>query len=78
MYASLMDTFDIRTLINYLGSTSVGNSIATVGNRTDPWVLPSHYEPEVSLSVVEVAYQDIINTTIDPVLIPPTVSEESK
>ena len=41
MYTSQMGTFDIPSLINYLGSTSVGNSIATVVDRTDPWVLPS-------------------------------------
>ena len=43
MYASLMDTFDIPAPINYIGSTSVGKSIATVPDRTDPWVLPSHH-----------------------------------
>ena len=36
MYASLMGTFDLPTPINYIGSTSVGNSIATVVDRTDP------------------------------------------
>ena len=56
MYASLMATFDILALINYLGSTSVGKSIAMVVDRIDPWVLPSHHEPEVPLSAVEVAY----------------------
>ena len=40
MYASLMGTFDFPASINYLGSTSVGKSIAMVVNRTDPWVLP--------------------------------------
>ena len=73
-----MDTFDIPTPINYLGSTSVGKSIATVGNRTDPWVLPSCHEPEVPLAVVEVAYQSIVNITVDPILVPPIVSEEPK
>ena len=76
MYSSLMGTFDIPAPINYLGSTSVGNSITTVGDRTDPWVLPSHYEPKVPLSVVELTYQAIITTTVDPILVPPTVSEE--
>ena len=78
MYSSLMSTFDILAPINYLGSTSVGNSIAMIGDRMDPWVLPSHYEPEVPLSIVEVAYQAIINTTVDPILVPPTVLEEPK
>ena len=55
MYASLMGTFDLPAPINYIGSTSVGKSIATVVDRTDPWVLPSHNEPEVPLSVAEVA-----------------------
>ena len=59
MYASLMGTFDLPAPINYIGSTSVGKSIAMVVDRTDPWVLPSHHEPEVPLSVVEVAYQAI-------------------
>ena len=36
MYASLMGTFDIPALINYIGSTSVGKSIATVVDRTNP------------------------------------------
>ena len=76
MYSSLMGTFDIPTPINYLGYTSVGKSIATIGERTDPWVLPSHHEPEVPLSAVEVAYQAIVNTTVDPVLVPPTVSKD--
>ena len=52
MYTSLMGTFDIPAPINYIGSTSVGNSISTVVDRTDTWVLPSHHEPEVPLSVV--------------------------
>ena len=76
MYASLMDTFDIPTPINYLSSTSVGKSITIVHDRMDPWVLPSHHDPEVPLLVVEVSYQAIVNTTVDPVLVPPTVSEE--
>ena len=76
MCASLMGTFDILALINYLGSTSVRNSTAIVVNRTDPWVLPSHHELEVPLSVVEVAYQAIIHTIVDSILVPLTVSEE--
>ena len=39
MYTSLMGTFDLLAPINYIGSTSVGKSIATVVDRTDPWVL---------------------------------------
>ena len=76
MYPSLMGIFDIPTPINYLGSTSVGKSIATIGDRTDPWVLPSHHELEVHLSAVEVAYQAIVNTIVDPISVPPTVLEE--
>ena len=76
MYSSLMGTFYIPALIHYLGSTSVGKSITTIVDRTDPWVLPSHYEHEVPLSVVEVSYQAIVNTTVDPISVPPTVSEE--
>ena len=66
MYASLMGTFDLPAPINYIGSTSVGKSIATVVDRTDPWVLPSHHEPEVPLSIVEMAYKAITKTTVDP------------
>ena len=76
MYSSLMGTFNIPASINYLGSTSVGKSIAMVGDRMDPWVLPSCYELEVPLSTMELAYQAIINTTVDPVSVPPTVLEE--
>ena len=76
MYASLMGTFDIPAPINYLGSTSVGKYIAMVVDRTDPWVLPSHHEIEVPLSVAEIAYQAMIHTIVDPVLVPLTVSEE--
>ena len=76
MYTSLMGTFDFLASINYIGSTSVGKSIATIVDRTDPWVLPSHLEPELPLSVAEVAYQAITSTTIDPILVPLTVSEE--
>ena len=50
--------------------------MAMVVDRTDPWVLPSHNEPEVPLSTVEVAYQAITQTTVDPVLDPLTVSED--
>ena len=77
MYASLMGTFDIPALINYQGSTSVGKSIMTVFDRTDPQVLPSHYEPQVPLSTVEVAYRAIVNSTIDSIMTPSTVSEDS-
>ena len=76
MYASLMGTFNFPAPINYLGSTSVGESIAMVVNRIDPWVLPSHHEPEVPLSVVEIADQAIIHATVDPIPIPLTDSEE--
>ena len=76
MYTSLMGTFDIPAPINYLGSTSVGNSIATVVDRIDPWVLPSHHEPEVPLSATEVAYQAIVYNNVDPILVPLTVLEE--
>ena len=39
MYTSLIGTFDLPAPINYIGSTSVGKSIATVVYRTNPWVL---------------------------------------
>ena len=76
MYASLMGTFDLPSPINYIGSTSVGNSIATVVDRTDPWVILTHHEPKVPLLVVEVAYQAITQTTINPILVPLSVSKE--
>ena len=76
MYASLMGTFNLPAPINYIGSTSVGKSIATVVDRTDPWVLPTHHELEVPLSVVEVAYQAITQTTVYPISVPLSVSEE--
>ena len=71
MYESLMGTFDLPAPINYIGSTSVGKSIAMVVDRNDPWVLPSHHEPEVPLSAVEVVYQAINQTTVDPFSVPP-------
>ena len=76
MYTSLMGTFDLLALVNYIGSTSVGRSIATVVDRTDPWVLPSPHKLEVPLSAVEVAYQAITQTTTDPIPDPLTVSED--
>ena len=69
-------TFDILALINYLGSTSVGKPTVTVVDRTDPWVLPSHHELEVPLLAAKVAYQAIVHTTVDPILVPLTMSEE--
>ena len=74
MYASLMGTLDLPAPINYIGSTSVGKSIATVVDRTDPWVFPSPHEPEVPLLTVEVAYQAITQIIVDPVPDPLTVS----
>ena len=53
MYSYLMGTFDIPALINYLGSMSVGKSIAMVVYRNDPWVLPTHHKHQVPLSIVE-------------------------
>ena len=54
----------------------MGRSIATVVDRTDPWVLPSPHEPEVPLSAVEVSYQAITQTTIDPIPDPLIVSAD--
>ena len=54
----------------------MGKSITTVVDRTDPWVLPTPHEPEFPLSAVEVAYQAITQTTIDPIPYPLTVSED--
>ena len=76
MYASLMGTFDLPAPINYIGSTSVGKSIATVVDRTDPWVLPPPHELEVPLLTVEVAYQAITQNTVDPIPAPLTVLED--
>ena len=63
MYSSLMGSFDIPTPINYLGSTYIGKSVETVVDRIDPLVLPSCNEPEVPLSVVDVTFQAIVDTT---------------
>ena len=41
MYSSLMGTFDIPAPVLYIGSTTVGKSIDSVVDRTDPWVLPT-------------------------------------
>ena len=76
MYTSLMGTFDLLALVNYIGSTSVGKSIATVVDRTDPWVLPTPHEPEVPLSAVEVAYKAITQATVDPIPDPLIVSDD--
>ena len=74
--ASLMGTFDLPTPINYIGSTSVGKSIAMVVDRTDPWVLPSPQEPKVPFLEVEVAYQAITQTIVDPIPDPLIVLED--
>ena len=71
-----MGTFDLPAPINYIGSTSVVKSIAMVVDRTDPWVLPSPHELEVPLSSVEVAYQAITQTNVDPIPDPLIVSED--
>ena len=76
MYTSLMGTFDLPAPVNYIGSTSVGMSIATMVDRTDPWVLPTPHELEVPLSAVEVAYQAITQATVDPFLDPLIVSND--
>ena len=76
MYTSLMGTFDLPALVNYIGSTSVGKSITMAVNRTNPWVLPNPHEPQVPLSTVEVAYQAITQATIDPIPDPLTVSDD--
>ena len=70
MYSWLMGTFDLLAPINYLGSTSIGKSIAMVVDRMDPSFLPSHHELEVPLSATKLSYQAIIHTAFDPVLIP--------
>ena len=54
----------------------MGKSIATVVDRIDPWFLPSPHEPKVPLLVVEVAYQAITQTIVDPIPNPLTVSED--
>ena len=54
----------------------MGKSIATVVDRIDPWFLPSLHELEVPLLAVEVVYQAITQTTVDPIPNPLTVSED--
>ena len=56
----------------------MGKSIVMVVDKTEPWVLPTHHEPQVPLSAVEVAYPDIVDTTADPISTPSIVSEESE
>ena len=73
-----MGTFDIPASINYLGSTSVSKSISTVVDRTDPWVIRTRHEPQVTLSIVEVSYQAIVDTNVDSIVTPSTVSEDSE
>ena len=73
-----MGTFDTPDPINYLGSTSVGKSITMVVDRNDPWVLPSHHEPQVPLSAVDVSYRDIVDTIANSITTPSTVSKESE
>ena len=76
MYTSVMGTLDISVPINYLGSTSVGKNISTVVDRTDPSVLPSQEEHQVTISTTEVAYQAIFNVVVDSIT-NPSVSEDS-
>ena len=76
MYASLMGTFDIPAPVLYIGSTNVGKSIDSVVDRNDPWVLPTPQQPEVPLSAVEVVYQAITQTTVDPIPDPLIVSDD--
>ena len=47
-----------------------------VVDRTNPWVLPSLHELEVPLSAMEISYQAIVHTVVDPILVPLTASEE--
>ena len=47
-------------------------------DRTYPWVLPSRHEPKVPLLAVEVAYQAIIHTIVDPIPVPLIVSKKPK
>ena len=49
MYMFLMGTFDLHAPIKYLVTTSVGNNICTIVDRTDPWVLPLQEESDVPL-----------------------------
>ena len=77
MYTYLTGTFDIPTPINYLGSMSVGKYIMMVVDRTNPWVLSSSQEPQVTLSKVEVYYKYISNGVVDSIPNPPPVLEES-
>ena len=72
MYSLLMGTFDIPAPINYLGSMSVGKSIMTVVNRTNPSLLLTYHEPQVPLSKVEVARQVVLNATAYSIVTPST------
>ena len=47
MYTSLMGTFDLHAIVNYIGSTSVGKiaftscNFSSISNKTDSWILPT-------------------------------------
>ena len=71
-----MGTFDLPAPVNYIGSTSVGKSIAMVVDRTDPWVFPTPHEPKVPLPAVEVGYQAITQAAADPILNPLIVLDD--
>ena len=74
MYSSLMGTFYIPSLVNYLVSTCIGKYIETVVDRIDPLVLPSCNETKLPLLVVDVTCQDIFDTIADPIMNPFSVS----
>jgi hypothetical protein len=81
MYSSLMGTFDFVAPIHhiYAMSSRSASSMRFVPFHTsyfnDPWTLPSptmscegqsHIGMEMPLSVTEIAYQVVLDSTVDP------------
>jgi hypothetical protein len=81
MYSSLMGTFDFVTPIHhiYAMSSRFASSMMSVPFRTsyfnDPWTLPSptmscegqsHIRMQMLLSATEIAYQVVLDSTVDP------------
>jgi hypothetical protein len=92
MYSSLMGTFDFSVLIHHIYAMSSMPALVersmTFRNSyfSDPWTLPSltlsievqsHASMTMPLSAVEIAYQDILDSSVDPDPVPlQTIKED--
>ena len=59
LYTSIMRTFHLPSPINYIRSTSVGNTswdFYLISNKINPWNLPTEFEPKLPSSAIEVSY----------------------